>query len=359
MSGSGSERLLEIIGKWMEKYLDGDTQTGVALSMVLGGEVAQYWNGLANREKGTTVDLDTLFVIASVQKVFTSTLCAVRIVNGKMQLPDPVTKYLPPDVGKDGRAINEVTLGALTTMTAGMPRNATKEPASNLYNDLPPSPELQKWWTDFVPQWPIGTKEFYSNVGVVTLGFATAQAGGAGYTGLLANDITGPLEMPSTVVDVSGFPADRIAQGYNKAGNRVADRGVGLNSTANDLIRFVQANLFMLSAPDTLTQAMRLAQTPLFQSSDNQAIAMNWYVTRLDDGSRLIGKDGGNAGFSAWIGFIPEQQAGIALLSNGHPAGISLTKAGKQILLEATGISADDALLETSDQGALHAGIGD
>jgi hypothetical protein len=36
MSGSGSERLLEIIGKWMEKYLDGDTQTGVALSMVLG-----------------------------------------------------------------------------------------------------------------------------------------------------------------------------------------------------------------------------------------------------------------------------------------------------------------------------------
>lgn len=49
-------------------------------------------------------------------------------------------------------------------------------------NDLPPSPELQKWWTDFVPQWPIGTKEFYSNVGVVALGFATAQAGGAGYT---------------------------------------------------------------------------------------------------------------------------------------------------------------------------------
>jgi len=86
---------------------------------------------------------------------------------------------------------------------------------------------------------------------------------------------------------------------------------------------------------------------------------MNWYVTRLDDGSRMIGKDGGNAGFSAWIGFIPEQHAGIALLSNGHPAGISLTKAGKQILLEATGISADDALLETSDQGALGAGIGD
>ena len=141
----------------------------------------------------------------------------------------------------------------------------------------------------------------------------------------------------------------------------MADRGVGLNSTANDLIRFVQANLFMLSAPDTLTQAMRLAQTPLFQrpSSDKNAIAMNWYVTRLPDGSRMIGKDGGNAGFSAWIGFIPEQQAGIALLSNSHPAGISLTNAGKQILLEATGISAGDALLETSDQGALGADIGD
>jgi hypothetical protein len=73
----------------------------------------------------------------------------------------------------------------------------------------------------------------------------------------------------------------------------------------------------------------------------------------------MIGKDGGNAGFSAWIGFIPERQAGIALLSNGHPAGISLTRAGKGILLEATGISADDAQLETRDQGALGAGIGD
>ena len=106
MSGSGSEGLLEIIGKWMEKYLDGDTQTGVALSMVLGGEAAQYWNGLANRKEGTTVDLDTLFVIASVQKVFTSTLCAVRIVNGKMQLPDAVTKYLPARRGQ-GRACDQ------------------------------------------------------------------------------------------------------------------------------------------------------------------------------------------------------------------------------------------------------------
>jgi hypothetical protein len=32
MSGSGSERLLEIIGKSMEQYLDHDCLTGVALS---------------------------------------------------------------------------------------------------------------------------------------------------------------------------------------------------------------------------------------------------------------------------------------------------------------------------------------
>ena len=40
-------------------------------------------------------DGDTVFEIGSVTKVFTGTLLAQAVVNGEVQLDDPISKYLP------------------------------------------------------------------------------------------------------------------------------------------------------------------------------------------------------------------------------------------------------------------------
>jgi hypothetical protein len=88
-------------------------------------------------------------------------------------------------------------------------------------------------------------------------------------------------------------------------------------------------------------RAMSLAHEPRFRISATRSIGMVWYTDEVGDEARIIQKAGGNAGFVAWIGFLPEKAAAVVLLSNGHPAkgGPHLIEIGEQILCRATGIS--------------------
>lgn len=342
----------DIVDQEVQKYLGDETETGVAVGLVQGNTNSYFNFGLTHRNTGTPIDQNTVFILASVQKVFTSTLCAAQVVQNKMSLSTQITDYLPKEVGDAGNTIRQVTPLDLATMTSGMPDRIPNEkgfhPGYNLYRDQPPDPKLIAYWQNnggqsngFNPTDKIGTKELYSNVGVVTLAFATVNASGAtGYTTLLQETITDPLEMEDTVVDVSNIPPERIAQGYNKKGLPIPPdkRGVGLSSTTQDMVNFLRANLFLNSLlPPVLTQAMSLAQTPHFSSPPQKAIGLNWYITHLDDQTRIY-KNGANSGFSSYISFIPEMQMGVVLLSNGKPPPKtqSLTQTGNKILKRLT-----------------------
>lgn len=357
-------RLKQLLDEGIRSYLGANTEIGVSAALAVGGVRSFVTSGLADREAKRPVREDTLFIIGSVQKTFTNTLAAARIVEGKLSLEDQVTRFLPAQVGKEGSVIRQVTPANLGTMTAAMPApNVPGRPAHALYTGQPPTPQLLDFWTKFNPERHIGTSYLYSNVSEVTQGFTTVGAAGVKYMELFEQDVRGPLGMRDTVVDVSGIPPERIAQGYTKAGKPVSFRGVGFNSTASDMLSFLEGNLFRVQSMPLLTyRAMSLAHEPRFRINTGTSIGMAWYTHEVGQGARVVSKAGGNAGFVAWIGFMPQFQAAVVLLTNGHPVSApaadagsapkSLPATGRDILLKAVGLQAASlATFEDPDGG--------
>ncbi|AGC46562.1 beta-lactamase [Myxococcus stipitatus DSM 14675] len=350
-------RLQRLLAESIQTYLSGQEEIGVSAALTVGDARALQASGLADREKQTPVREDTLFIIGSVQKVFTNTLAAARVIEGRMSLEEPVVRFLPSEVRKEGSVIRQVTPANLGTMTAAMPTaNVPGQPAAALYRGEPPTPQLLDFWKKFNPERHIGTSYQYSNVSEVTQGFTMVGAAERSYPELFERDLQGPLELTDTLVDLKGIGPQRIAQGYTAEGKRIGFRGVGFNSTATDMLRFLEGNLFrVLSMPLLTYRAMCLAHEPRFQISPGHSIGMGWYVTEVGSGARLVSKAGGNGGFLAWAGFIPQRSAALVLLTNGHLSGsghTSLPATGKALLLKAAGL--DPAVLtglEDADDG--------
>src|SRR6185295_15059629 len=101
----------------------------------------------------------------------------------------------------------------------------------------------------------------YSSLGAGVLGHVIALKAGSDYESLVVDRICRPLRMDSTRITLTPELKSRFATGHNQFGEAVLswDRqtqlgGSALRSTANDLLKFVSANLGL--APSPLTPVM-------------------------------------------------------------------------------------------------------
>ncbi len=78
------------------------------------------------------LDGNSVFEIGSISKVFTSTVLAELVKEGKVKLDDPVQKYLPAGVHMPVRGDKVITLGNLSEQNSGLPRMPSNfHPANN------------------------------------------------------------------------------------------------------------------------------------------------------------------------------------------------------------------------------------
>jgi CubicO group peptidase (beta-lactamase class C family) len=66
------------------------------------------------------LDGNSVFEIGSITKVFTSTVLAALVQEGKVRLEDPAQKYLPAGVKLPTRGDKVITLGRLAEQNSGL-----------------------------------------------------------------------------------------------------------------------------------------------------------------------------------------------------------------------------------------------
>ena len=98
---------------------------GVAVAFVIDGQGYLFCYGLADIDQRVPVTPNTLFDIASITKVFTTTDMALQIESGKMFLTDSIAKYLS-GISKPS-PVAKITLGNLATHTSSLPRGVPRE----------------------------------------------------------------------------------------------------------------------------------------------------------------------------------------------------------------------------------------
>jgi beta-lactamase class C len=324
---------------------------GMAVAVHIDGRTLFYNYGMADSAKKQPITSDSLFNLASVGKVFSSTLLAQAVERGELKLDDPVGKYVTEL--QRGGDIKRVTLGALASHTSGLHRVPQQyEPWHRGQYSLPDFIRyLSSWQADEGHQ--PGQQDIYSNTGFVLLPLALQRRFDTPIAKLMNDRLLAPLGMTSTAMPVPKPNARgqlapefrrRAVQGYNRDGNPVGDPGniqgifnwpgTGqMFSSARDMAIFLAANLGALPSNRELQQAMALAQQGVFTVRPRFTQALAWQVVRNGDVT-IVDKNGGLNNTSTYIGMIPQQKLGIVILSNcgGEPA----TRIGRQIMLALT-----------------------
>ena len=290
---------------------------GLAVGLSWGGRTYFFPYGRVN-SRGDLFKPDTLVEIGSCTKVFTTTLLALAVAHGQMSLSDSIQKYMPEAIPLRPAA-QQVTPLELADFTSGMPNDPPDLPRSLERRSIDhyTTRDFMNFVRDWEPPTPLPAPYHYSNAGIGLLGYLVADAAGKSWEGLLNAEITGPLQMPDTVLRPSRQQRHRLAQGHWPGGAVAPEWPVfawyaagGLRSTVRDMTKFAQANLGDRSVagtpvPAMLTAAMLTAQQPQYQPAGrrfNQAMAWTGRVVDTSGGhNALVLKDGGTAGFSSVI----------------------------------------------------------
>jgi D-alanyl-D-alanine-carboxypeptidase/D-alanyl-D-alanine-endopeptidase len=260
-------------------------------------------------------DGDTVFELASIGKVFTGVLLANAVVNGDVQLDDPISMYLPEGVTAPEYEGKSITLLDLATHTSGLPWSGIEPRHSSYTLD-----QMYAYLSSIRLTRAPGSTYAYSGFGMGLLGnLLGREAGVADYEALLVDRITGPLGMDSTHIVLTPEMRSRLApphRTYSRPAPSLdaptfAGAGAGLRSTANDLLTFLAANMGLTGTE--LQPVLQLANTPQRPSIGKGTIGLGWQVA-ANTGFHYHG--GGNPGYSTYLAWDPERKFGVVVLAN-------------------------------------------
>jgi CubicO group peptidase (beta-lactamase class C family) len=269
------------------------------------------------------VNGDTLFDIASITKPFTGLLLQDMIERGEMKLDDPVQKYLPASVRMPTRNGKEITLLQLVTHTSGLPHiadNLDPKRPDQSFADYTVE-ELNTFLSGYQLTRDPGAKFEYSSLGAGLLGHVIALKAGSDYESLVVDRICRPLKMDSTRITLTPELKARFATGHNRFGEAVPswDRqtqlgGSALRSTANDLLKFVSANLGL--TPSSLTPLMEKTHVVHLDQTLGMDVGLAWMIMATPQGTKIIWHGGGAPGYVTFAGFDKTRHRGVVVLSS-------------------------------------------
>ena len=211
-TGLDPNRLAQIPAR-MQQFVDQGTAAGIVTLVARHGQVAALDAvGYTDLETKQPMKVDNIFQIHSMTKPVVAIAAMMLAEEGKLQVGDPVEKYLPEFRGqwvvesKSAQAMSlrrparAVTLRDLMTHTSGMstnPPEAIKELHGALHKPLAEVVLVESQQPlDFDP----GTKWQYSNTGIAALARVIEVVSGMPFEKFLNVRIFQPLGMKDTYI---------------------------------------------------------------------------------------------------------------------------------------------------------------
>jgi hypothetical protein len=153
------------------------------------------------------------------------------------------------------------------------------------------------------------------------LGHVIALKTGTNYESLVVDRICRPLKMDSTRITLTPELKARFATGHNRFGEAVLswDRqtqlgGSALRSTANDMLKFLSANLGL--TPSSLTPLMEKTHVVHLDQTLGVDIGLAWMMMRDPQGTKIIWHGGGAPGYVTFAGMDKTRRRGVVILSS-------------------------------------------
>jgi len=326
---------LSLIDFVVQQGLERDSMPGAVVLVGYQGKVV-FLKAYGDRQvkpEEVAMTTDTVFDLASLTKpIATATSIMQLIEQGKVQLSDPVAKYIP-EFAANGK--QDITVYQLLTHQGGLiPDNSIKD-----YQDGPEK-AMQRIY-DLKLYYEPGTRFAYTDVGFILLGDIVKRVTGQSVHEYSQKHIFQPLGMTETGYLPAAELKKRAATTQQREGRWMQGEvhdpraykldGVaghaGLFSTAEDLAVFAQALLnqgrsgkTQFLKPETVDLMTRGYQVVDIKRGLGWDVLSGYSSNRGDFFSDQAFGHGGFTGTSLWID--PAQDLFVIFLSNRvHPDG--------------------------------------
>lgn len=333
---------LEVLDAWIETTRVQREQPGLSVGILHDQDL--IWArgyGFADLERQLPATPATLYRIASISKLFTSTAILQLRDAGRLSLSDPVAKHLPWfRLDSSPGYWPGVTIWHLLTHTSGLPREARGVNWSDL--TYPTREEMIRRLPGQQFVFPPETEWKYSNLALSLAGEIVEAVSGRPWDRYLEEEILAPLGMTATHVlprpDTPGLAVGygRRVPGRARTGEPFVDieaeRPAGnLASNVEDLARFIALQLRDPSRPGPSilkTSTLREMHRVHWLHPDwSGGWGLGFAVRRVGEQVR-VGHGGSLPGYRTHIEFSPADKLGVVVLTNaddGNP-GLYLDK---------------------------------
>lgn len=258
-----------------------------------------------------------VFEVGSITKVFTSTLLAQYVLDGKLSLEDNITEHLHFDLkGKPG-----ISLKQLANHTSGLPRlpsNLESElfDANNPYQAYTERLLMQYLTEEMKLEQMPGDSWSYSNLGAGLLGFVLEQVEGKDYEELVQERIFSKYDMVNSTT-LRKSVEHILIKGLDQNGNKVPNWDLavlvgagGALSSTEDLSKFVLAHF------DSSNVALKLTRDPTYTINQISEMGLGWEIIKRRSGDIWYKHNGGTGGYSSSMIMDVNNKNGIVILSN-------------------------------------------
>ncbi|MCA0402990.1 MAG: beta-lactamase family protein [Proteobacteria bacterium] len=298
------------------------------IGIIVDGEKAVIACGETVKGNNQLPNIDTVWPIGSVSKVFTTDILARMVNQGKVRLNSSINELL----GLAPNPSNTISLLDLATHSSGFPRQLPSLPNNDDYQINIPyeMPEFLKWYQTYKPTVKPGTHYDYSNVGYGLLGQLLAKKMGTDFETLLNEQIAKPLALKDTTTKPTEEQKKRQVASYWMNGDLIKkdwefkfeQPSGGIYSTMRDMLVFAsyQAGLLNEGLDNIkLAQASYIYQGEFDNpySFGEDAMALGWSVDypKAELPLRLV-KNGWVDGVNTYVRVFPSKKISLVSLTS-------------------------------------------
>lgn len=343
------------------KAFDADVRAEFARQHLVGGAVAVvnssgqvYSATLGHRSLGRRerVNADTYFRVGSTTKSMSSLLAATSVDQGALSWDQPVTSAWPGFRAPTDQLTTSLRVRDMFGMASGI----GVPDGFDLHFGYPSAPQLLQSIVNLPVIAPPNTEFFYNNPVYAAGGYLPVLAQknppvdltGA-YNRLMAERVYGPSDMTGARIGddprgmVSNFATGNTLD-LKGAARPVPFGAIGSSvpaggtlATLKDMAAYVRLQLRggVSVNGQRVVSAANLAEcwkphisTPVNKELDPDTVSsgygMGWLNQTFNDGTSLVWHNGSIAGFTTFIGMLPERDIGLVVLNNMDTSGAGL-----------------------------------
>lgn len=312
-----AQKLTTIDSLLQTKY-SSNTPGAVFLISKNGNIIYKKAFGIANLELNVPMKTDNVFKIGSITKQFTAIAILMLLEQGKLNLTDQITKFIP-DYPTNG---NKITIHHLLTHTSGI-KDYTKVKGINAISQKNMSPiELIDFSKnepiDFIP----GEKYKYSNSAYVVLGHIIEKITGKSYANFVEEKIFKKAKMTNSKYASQKEIIKKRASGYQKKDvyiNRMdfsislAYSGGGLMSTVLDMFKWQEAikNNILINKETT----KKAFTNYTLNNGEHINYGYGWHIKTINN-NKTFEHGGAIWGFKSMGIYLPDLDVYVIALTN-------------------------------------------